>query len=101
MEAPLFDGNAPAHQWQVHSSVRLGSRTDLNLQLFRSGPLRTLGVPAYTRADARVEVRLSPRVSAVGGVRNLFDASHAEFLGVTVVHTQIPRSADIQLVWRF
>ena len=100
-EAPLFDGNAPAHQWQIHSSVRVGSRTDVNVQLFRSGPLRTLGVPAYTRADARVEVRLSPRVSAVGGVRNLFDATHAEFLGVTVVHTQIPRSADIQLVWRF
>jgi iron complex outermembrane receptor protein len=101
LEAALFDGNAPAHQWQVHSSLRVGSRTDVNVQLFRSGPLRTLGVPAYTRADARVEVRLSPRVSAIGGIRNLFDAKHAEFLGVTVASTQIPRSADIQLVWRF
>jgi iron complex outermembrane receptor protein len=100
-DAALFDGNAPAHQWQVHSSVRVGPRTDVNVQLFRSGPLRRLGVPAYTRADARVEVRLSPRVSAVAGVRNLFDATHAEFVGVTVVSTQIPRSADVQLVWRF
>ena len=98
---PDLTGDAPAHQWQVHSGVRLGSRTEANVQLFRSGPLRTLGVPAYTRADARVEVRLSRRLSAVGGARNLFDATHAEFLGVTVVTTQIPRSADIQLVWRF
>jgi iron complex outermembrane receptor protein len=99
--AALFDGNAPAHQWQAHSSVRLGPRTDVNVQLFRSGPLRTLAVPAYTRADARVEVRLSPRLSAIGGVRNLFQATHSEFLGTTVVSTLVPRSADVQLVWKF
>jgi iron complex outermembrane receptor protein len=98
--AVTFDGNAPAHQWQLHSSVWLGPRTEVDAGLFRTGALRSLGVPAYTRADARVEVRLTGRLSAVAAARNLFDPAHAEFVALAVGSTQVPRSADIQLVWR-
>ena len=69
--------------------------------LFRTGALRALGVPAYTRADARVQVKLTGQLSVVMAARNLLDPSHPEFLKGPVVTTQIPRSADIQLVWRF
>ena len=58
-------------------------------------------MPAYTRADARVEVRLTGRLSAIAAARNLFDAAHPEFVSLAVGSTQVPRSADIQLVWRF
>jgi iron complex outermembrane receptor protein len=99
--AATYDGNAPSHQWQLRSTVRLGPRTQVDGGLFRTGALRTLGVPAYTRADARVEIRLTGHLSAVAAARNLFDPSHAEFVAGSVTSTQIPRSADLQLVWRF
>ena len=99
--AATFDGNAPAHQWQLRSSVSLGPRTEVDAGLFRTGAQRSLGVPAYTRADARVEVKLTGHLSAVAAARNLFDPAHAEFVALAVASTQVPRSADIQLVWRF
>ena len=98
--AATFDGNAPAHQWQVRSSVRLGARTEVNGALFRTGALRAIGVPAYTRADASIEVTLTPRLSVMAAGRNLADSRHAEYLTRAVVSTQVPRSADLQLVWR-
>jgi iron complex outermembrane receptor protein len=98
--AATFDGNAPTQQWQVQSSVRIGARTEVNGALFRTGRLRAMGVPAYTRADARVEVRITPRLSLIATGRNLADPRHAEYLTRSVVSTQVPRSADIQLVWR-
>jgi iron complex outermembrane receptor protein len=100
-KAAVFDGNAPAHQWQLGSSVWLGSRTAVNGTLFHVGPLPGLAIPAYTRADARVEVGLTRKLSVIATARNLFEATHAEYTGLTIVATQVPRSADIQLVWRF
>jgi iron complex outermembrane receptor protein len=99
--AAMFDGNAPSHQWQLRSNVRLGPRTEVDTGLFRTGALRALGVPAYTRADARVQVRLTGQLSVVTAARNLLEPSHPEFVQGSVVSTQIPRSADIQLVWQF
>ena len=58
-------------------------------------------VPAYTRADARVEVRLTNHLSAIAAGRNLLDSTHAEFTAFTIAATGVPRSADFQLVWRF
>jgi iron complex outermembrane recepter protein len=95
------DGNAPAHQWQLRSSVWLGGRTEANATLFHVGTLSGFGVPAYTRADARVEVRLTGHLSAVAAGRNLFDSTHAEYASNVLITTQVPRSADVQLVWRF
>jgi iron complex outermembrane recepter protein len=99
--ARTYDGNAPAHQWQLHSFVRLGPRTDVDVALFRVGALRALGVPAYTRADARVEVRLTTHLWAVAAARNLLDSAHAEFAGESVTSTEVRRSAGLQLGWRF
>jgi iron complex outermembrane receptor protein len=99
--AAAFDGGAPAHQWQLHSTAWLGPRTEVNAALFYTGPLRAFGVPAYTRADARVAVTLNRHMSLAAVGRNLFDPSHDEFLAAAVVSTQVRRSADIQLVWRY
>jgi iron complex outermembrane receptor protein len=99
--AASFDGAAPSHQWQLRSTLWLGPRTEVDAALFHTGRLATLGVPAYTRADARVEVRLNGRLSLAGAARNMLDPAHGEFLATAVVSTQVQRSADIQLVWRY
>jgi iron complex outermembrane receptor protein len=99
--AATFDGAAPAQQWQLHSSVWLRPRIEADAGLFFTGALRSLGVPAYTRADARVEVKLTGHLSAVAEGTNLLDRAHAEFVALAVASTLVPRSADIQLVWKF
>ena len=95
------DGNAPAHQWVLHSSLDVGRRTQLDATVFHAGRLRTLAVPAYTRADARVEVMLTGHLglSAIG--KNLFASTHPEYESAQIVATRVPRSANIQLVWKY
>ncbi|HVD93578.1 MAG TPA: TonB-dependent receptor [Vicinamibacterales bacterium] len=101
--AGAYDGDAAGQQWLVHSGVSLMRRADLDVTVYRVGALEQLEVRAYTRADARLEVPLTRRltVSVVG--QNLLDASHAEYVGsgATVVQTLVPRSACVQLVWRY
>jgi outer membrane receptor protein involved in Fe transport len=62
-----------------------------------------LQIPAYTRADARFEWKLTPRLSATVRGQNLFSRSHVEFAGSeqNVVTTRVPRSAGFQLAWQF
>ncbi len=96
-----FDGNAPARSAQFHSTVRLGLRTELTAALYRVGALRELAVPAYTRADVRLEYALTPALSFVAGGQNLFERTHAEQVGrAGTAATLVPRSASIGLVWK-
>ena len=97
----LNDGKAPARQWQVHSAVRVHPRVEVDAALFRTGSLRTLAVPAYTRADARVEVTLTKRLSAIGVGSNLFQSAHAEYASDQIVVRGVPRSFNVQLVWKY
>ena len=97
----LNDGKAPAHQWQLHSAVRVHPRVEVDAALFRTGSLRTLAVPAYTRADARVEVTLTKRLSAIGVGSNLFQSAHAEYASDQIVVRGVPRSFNVQLVWKY
>jgi iron complex outermembrane receptor protein len=97
----LNDGKAPAHQWQVHSAVRVHPRIEVDAALFRTGALRTLAVPAYTRADARIEVTLTKRLSAIGIGSNLFRSAHAEYASDQIVVRGVPRSFNVQLVWKY
>ena len=99
--AGSFDANAPSHQWQLHSGLALGRRTDLDASLFHASALRSLAVPSYTRADLRVEVRLNAQVSVIGVGRNLTTRSHAEFRPGAIAATRVPRSGELQLMWRF
>jgi iron complex outermembrane receptor protein len=96
------DGNAPMHQWQLHSSWWLGARAELNAGLFHVGRLRYFDVPAYTRADLRLEVKLSPSLSLIGVGQNLLTPSHVEYAPTEIgmLATRIPRSGGIHVVWR-
>jgi iron complex outermembrane receptor protein len=101
--AARADGDASRHQWQVHSGVSLGRRAELDVAVFHVGPLVGLGVPGYTRADGRLDLPLTRRLTASVVGQNLFDPEHAEFRdsGGTVRQTLVPRSVRVQLAWRY
>jgi len=71
--------------------------------LFRVGALTALGVGAYTRADVRLEVPLTKRLTASVVGQNLLDPMHQEFAGsgAVVAPTLVPRSARVQLTWKY
>jgi iron complex outermembrane receptor protein len=101
--AARYDGDASRHQWQLHSGVSLGRRAEVDLALFRVGPLVTLAVPGYTRVDVRLELPLTRHVTVSLVGQNLVDPTHAEFgdANGTVVRTFVPRSASARLAWRY
>ena len=100
-EAAAYDGSAPAHQWQLHSAWTTAS-VMIDTRVFRVGRLRVLDIDAYTRADARVEVPLSRRLTVSFAGQNLLSPAHAEFSSHELVTaTRVPRSARAQIVWRY
>jgi iron complex outermembrane receptor protein len=98
-----YDGNAPRHQWQLHSGFPIGRRGTLDAMVLHVGMLEQTQVVAYTRADVRGEWRVTEQLSAIAVGQNLLDAAHREFAGrVTfLTATQIPRSASVRLRWMF
>ncbi len=100
--AATYDGDAPGQQWHVHSGFSIGRRVEVDGSVFHVGALRGLGVPAYTRADARLEWKLARALSLVGAGQNLLNRSHAEFSGrdANLFSTTVPRSIRLQLTWR-
>ena len=98
-----YDGNAPRHQWQLHSGFPIGRRGTLDAVVLHVGMLAQTGVAAYTRADIRAEWRVTDHLSAIVVGQNLLDASHSEFASSVsfLTATQIPRSASFRLRWMF
>jgi iron complex outermembrane receptor protein len=101
--ASSFDGNAPQHQWQLHSTTWLTPRIELDGGLFYVGRLRQLDIPAYTRADARLEFKLTNHLAAIAAGQNLLQSAHAEFSSANtgLVGSLVPRSGRVQLRWQF
>lgn len=99
--ARSFDGNAPRAQWQGHASYRPSAAFRIDASVYRVGSLRQLGIPAYTRVDARAERQIAHGLSASVAAQNLFEAAHAEFSGITLAPALIPRSWHAQLRWTF
>jgi iron complex outermembrane receptor protein len=99
----LFDGGAPRHQWQAHSTNQVSGRVQIDSALYYVGRLRQTNVPAYTRADARIEVTLTNQIALVGVGHNLFEPAHREFsdLNANLVGSRVPRSGRLQLRVRF
>jgi iron complex outermembrane receptor protein len=96
------DGNVPRSQWQLRSAVTPVPRLEVRGSLFYVGSIGQIDVPAYTRADAAVEWKLTPRLAASVNGRNLSNRSHLEFSNVSgIVATRMPRSADLRLRWSF
>jgi iron complex outermembrane recepter protein len=101
--AAVDDGNAPSSQWQLHSSAWLTARTEIDFSFYRVGRLRSLQIPAYSRADARLEFTLGPQLSLAVVGQNLTSRHHLEFSGVDSLMqaSAVPRSGRLQLRWQF
>jgi iron complex outermembrane receptor protein len=103
LEMATYEGNAPRQQWQARSWMALPARFQVDILLLHAGAISELPVPAYTRADLRVEFAATRQLSLVAVGQNLLDSSHAEFAGANqqVLVTRQPRAARVQLVWKF
>jgi outer membrane receptor protein involved in Fe transport len=87
---------APGVQVAPHSGVQLSA------SVARTGHLRRLGVPAYTRLDARAEFRVNSRLTAAAVGQNLLSSQHAEFTSdILYLTSGMPRSARLDLRWEF
>lgn len=98
-----YAGSAPRQQWQGRSWIALPGRINVDLLLLHVGAIDTIEIPAYTRADLRVEFPLTRDFSLIAVGQNLIDPGHVEFGGEAeqVIATRQPRAARVQLVWKF
>jgi iron complex outermembrane recepter protein len=92
----------PSHQWQARSTAQVGPRAEVTLGLAHVGGVAALNAPAYTRADANLQIKASRQLFVIVGGRNLLDGAHPEFpsWSTGMLTTSIPRSGSVQLVWR-
>ena len=93
------DGSAPSAQWQLRSSFSPIARATVNMALFHVGPIATLPVDAYTRADVTAAWRVSHRLSVMAIGPNLLAASPAPFAGTSSLlpTTLLPPSFSVPL----
>jgi len=101
--AARFDGNAPQHQWQLHATSGISRRLQVTAGVFYAGRLRQTSVPAYTRADGRIEFKVTSQVTASISGQNLLTPSHVEFsdYNLGLVGSRVPRTVRAQLRWQF
>lgn len=92
--------NDPEQQWSLGSSFDITRRLELDVMVRRVGSLPHPNVPRYTAIDARLGWRTDDDLAFVLLVKNLFDDEHPEF-GPPPVHSEIPRSAMLDVSWRF
>jgi len=97
------NGKAPHQQWQLRWTLLMSPRAEFTTSVHGVGRIEELDVPAYTRVDARLEVPLTRRTSLVFAGENLQHSSHREWGGLEEGYatTEIPRSAHLQIKWRF
>ncbi len=94
------DGNAPSHQWQLRSTASFGPGMQAGASVARVGALDQLRIPAYTRVDARFEVRLSGHLTAAAVGQNLTGGAHREYASdILYLSSGVPRSVRLDLRW--
>ncbi|HEY8521100.1 MAG TPA: TonB-dependent receptor [Gammaproteobacteria bacterium] len=92
--------NDPERQWSIGSSLDLARGLELDVTVRHVGSLPHPSVPHYTAVDARLGWRARRDLSLALVLQNLFDEGHPEF-GPAPVHSEIPRSARLDVSWRF
>jgi outer membrane receptor protein involved in Fe transport len=103
LNAALDDGNAATSQWQLTATYSPSPRAALYAAFWHLGRLERLQVPAYTRADATAEWRLSSHLTIMVMGQNLLSSSHPEWSGTDalLLSTEVPRSVAVRLRWIF
>jgi iron complex outermembrane receptor protein len=92
-------GNDPRQQWNLRSSLNVGSRGEFDVLLRHVGALPSPAVQAYTAVDARFALQVTPQFELSVLAQNLFDRRHIEFNAVSAA-SQIERQLFIKALWR-
>jgi outer membrane receptor protein involved in Fe transport len=99
------DWGTSDHTTGVRSSWEVTRRWSLDCSLYAAQGIKADEggpVPAYARVDLRIARKLSEGGELSGGVRNLFDAEHLEFLAQdNLVASYIKRAVYLKIAWRF
>ncbi|MEO7272392.1 MAG: TonB-dependent receptor [Vicinamibacterales bacterium] len=101
--AASYTGLAPRAQWNLGSTWGGGSRQTIALALFHAGPLPTMGLGSYTRADVTIEWAATRSVILAAIGQNLLQPAHGEFVGpdAFVGATNMPRRLGLRVRWTF
>jgi iron complex outermembrane receptor protein len=97
------EGNNPQHQFQIHSYLKLPRNFELDASLYHVSRLASLQIPSYARLDLRLGWRLGEGIELSGGGQNLLNSQRREFglSEMSVLTSQVKRSAYIKLSWQF
>lgn len=93
------EGNDPASQWILRSSVDLSGGQQLDVSLRRVAALPNPSVPAYTAGDVRFGWSLGPSFECSLLAQNLFGPPHVEFSSPATA-TEFGRGLYLKLTWR-
>jgi iron complex outermembrane receptor protein len=74
------EGQSPRHQLQIRSELDVAKQIQFDAAMYSVSALPALNVPAYTRVDARMGWRPSPRFELSTGGRNLQEGKHLEYV---------------------
>jgi len=96
-----FEGNSPAHQLQLRTSIDLGDQWELDTVAYYTDELPRLDVDAYTRLDVRLGWRPDDEWNLSLSLQNLLDDEHPEYRAAEVGNTNVPRSVVGKVTWQF
>ncbi|HYM10027.1 MAG TPA: TonB-dependent receptor, partial [Bryobacterales bacterium] len=95
-------GESPGQQVHFRSYLDLTPSLQFDTALYYVGSLPALGIPSYTRLDARLGWRVTPELDLSLGLQNLLDDRHPEFISeILTRQTEIGRSVYGRVTWRF
>jgi iron complex outermembrane recepter protein len=96
------EGNSPRHQAQIHASVDLPARLELDGLATYVGRLESQNVPDYVRLDLHLIWKPRAGVEASIGLQNLLDRRHPEYgSDFVTLPAEIERSVYGAIRWRF
>jgi iron complex outermembrane receptor protein len=88
--------NDPDYQWQLRAMADLPRNLTLDLRTRHVAELPNPSVPSYTAFDASLGWRPQPKLTLQLMIRNLFDASHAEY-GTPPLRSELERTAMLEV----
>jgi iron complex outermembrane receptor protein len=98
-----LDRTAPSHQAQLRASYDITKDIQVNAANYFVGTIDRPHVGSYFRTDLNVVWKLHQNVELQGGVRNLFDPEHPEFINqeTRLTGSEVPRTFYLMITGRF
>jgi iron complex outermembrane receptor protein len=100
--ATTLEGESPEQQVRLRSYLQLPWDLEFNAACAYVDELPAPNVPAYLRVDLGLVWRPKPSLEIGVWGQNLLDNRHLEFTNYTTpLRTEIPRSVQVKVTWKF